>query len=425
MSSKNDRLIALNALIEVIDKQQSLSHLKTELTPFAQALCFGVARQYFKLGAIAKYLLKKPIKKNKVELVLFMGLYQLCDSDQPEYAVLNETVALLNQRDTLWAKSLVNAVLRRYCRERDKIHQALSEDPNFCYNTPNWLLKRLQKSWPKHWETIAKAHSAHPPMSLRINTNKTSRDAYITRLSHQNITALPLAHTPSGLVLEHPMPVSELPGFESGDVSVQDAAAQLAPTLLELKPELTLLDACSAPGGKLCHILETMPHLKTCTAIDIEPKRIARIKENLNRLNLNATVITGDAKHPDTWWNGQLFDRILLDAPCSATGVIRRHPDIQLLRTPRAIEAIQKTQAELLASLWPLLAPGGLLLYATCSILPEENEQQVAAFVKRHADCTASTDKQAFGHATGHGWQILPGEHQMDGFFYSALYKKT
>ena len=425
MTSKKltDRALALEALIEVIEKKQSLSHLKTKLTPFSQALCFGVCRHYFKLEAITKHLLKKPLKKTKVQLVLLLGLYQLQSLDLPEYAVLNETVALLNHPKLAWAKSLVNAVLRRFIREKESIHQTLSKNPDYLYDYPEWLLKRIQKAFPDDWENAIHASNQHPPMNLRVNAQNHTRKAYQALLDAENIKTTPIAHTTHGLKLDTPIDVHTLPGFKTGDVSVQDGAAQIAASLLALKPSHRVLDACAAPGGKTCHILETEPKLKTCVALDIEAKRMQRTKENLARLNLHATCITGDAQKPDTWWDGELFDSILLDAPCSATGVIRRHPDIKLLRTPEDITQIIKTQASLLNTLWPLLAPGGIFVYATCSILPEENEKQVAAFIKEHPDCTLSPETHTFGHATGSGWQILPGEHAMDGFFYSVLSK--
>ncbi len=419
----NDREIALQALLKLVEKKHALSHLKMQLTPFAQNLCFGVCRHYFELTAITNYLLKKPLKKTNIQLVLLIGLYQLKVLELPEYAVLNETVGLLKKPSLTWAKSLVNAILRRYCREKTDIHAALLTQPAYLYNYPDWLLKRLKIAWPHHWEDLIKASNQHPPMSLRVNARKHTREAYLAALATQNIPATPIPHTTHGIQLQTPIDVHALPGFKTGDVSVQDGAAQLAVSLLSLKPNLRVLDACAAPGGKTCHILEAEPNLQTCVALDIESNRLSRTKENLARLQLQATCITADAAKPDTWWDGLLFDRILLDAPCSATGVIRRHPDIKLLRTPKEVEHILKTQAILLKALWPLLAPGGIFVYATCSILPEENELQIAHFIQQEAHCNALSEAKTWGHATPHGLQILPGEHGMDGFFYSILKK--
>ena len=233
-----------------------------------------------------------------------------------------------------------------------------------------------------------------------------------------------LPYAPNGITLTTPCDVHDLPGFSDGDVSVQDEAAQLAVSLLDLKPGLRVLDACCAPGGKTGHILETQSHLSACVALDIERTRLVRVQDNLNRLNVHATLVQGDGLHPESWWDGKPFDRILLDAPCSATGVIRRHPDIKLLRTESDITAVAEVQRGMLRALWPLLAPGGLMVYATCSIMPEENEQQIAPFIAENPDCQFKPRTQAWGQTTGHGWQILPGEHNMDGFYYSVLQKQ-
>ncbi|MDF1827954.1 MAG: 16S rRNA (cytosine(967)-C(5))-methyltransferase RsmB [Legionellaceae bacterium] len=424
-NNQNERKLARKALHEVLSENRSLSHIKTELTPFAQNLCFGVCRHYFRLDALAKQLLKKPPKNFDIWLTLLIGLYQLRELDLPHYAVVHETVALLNTKKTSWAKSLINAVLRKYCREKDVLDKQAEQSASFRYNYPLWLLKRLQKAWPDHWEAMIAASDAHPPMSLRVNQQRASLHGYQEQLENINICAAPITHTTHGLVLDKPCDVFDLPGFKTGDVSVQDGAAQLAAQFLELKPGLRVLDACCAPGGKTCHILETEPHLKACVALDIEPKRLKRTRENLARLGFESRIqlLAGDAQNPDSWWDGILFDRILLDAPCSATGVIRRHPDIKLLRTAEDVQAITQTQATLLETLWPLLAPGGILVYATCSILPEENEKQIAAFINQHTNAQISPDIMPWGHATGHGWQIFPGEASMDGFFYSVLHK--
>lgn len=425
--NQNERKLALTALREVLGDGHSLSHLKTELTPFAKVLCFGVCRYYFQLNALAKQLLKKSPKNLDIWLTLLMGLYQIRELDLPDYAVVHETVALLNTKKTTWAKSLINAVLRRYCREKEALDKLAENSVDFRYNYPAWLLGRLQKVWPDHWEAIIHGSNTHPPMSLRVNKQHATAENYQKQLQNINISAYPIAHTTHGLVLDKPCDVFDLPGFTTGDVSVQDGAAQLAAHLLDLKPGLRILDACCAPGGKTCHILETEPELKACVALDIEPKRLTRTRENLARLSFEARVdiIAGDAQNPNSWWDGVLFDRILLDAPCSATGVIRRHPDIKILRTPEEVKSITKIQAALLEALWPLLAPGGVFVYATCSILPEENEQQIANFVQRQSNCQPSSEIKPWGHATGFGWQIFPGEASMDGFFYSVLRKST
>lgn len=412
---------ALLALHEVIVERRPFSHLQTELTPFAKTLTYGVLRYYLRLNAIANYLVPRPIKKKDAQLILLMGLFELECLEKPAYAVVNESVSLLNDSKLSFAKGLINAVLRRYTREKESIDSHLKDNLEYLYNTPCWLLQRIQKTYPNHWQHIVSENDMHPPMSLRVNTLKVSRETYKDKVDAENIP-----HTDTGLVLKIPMNISELPGFDKGDVSVQDGAAQLAATLLQLKPGMRLLDACAAPGGKTCHILEREPKLAQCIALDIDGRRVQKIKDNLQRLQLdklNIQVKVGDALTPNTWWDGELFDRILLDAPCSALGIIRRHPDIKYLRTPKDISEITKVQSQLLRVLWSLLKPGGRLIYSTCSIIPEENELQIRDFVISEPTCNIIPTPKDIGIATPHGMQILPGMHTMDGFFYSVLEK--
>ena len=423
---KNERLKALHIMTAVLQDNTPLSHLlasATDLSPLSKALCFGICRHYFRLTAIADRLLTKRPKELDVFLSLLMGLYQLHYLRIPDYAVVKETVSLVEQVKKPWAKGLVNAVLRTYCREKETLLLSLQNNASFLYGHPEWFINRLKTAWPNDWKTILEANDVHPPMSLRINNRQTSRSEYLNRLQEANIGAHPLHYSPQGIGLIAPCDVHELPGFLLGDVSVQDEAAQLAISLLALQPGLRVLDACAAPGGKTCHILEKEVALTACVALDIEKKRLTRVQENLNRLHLHATLLTGDGLYPEKWWDGVLFDRILLDAPCSATGVIRRHPDIKLLRTAAEIATVTQLQQNLLQALWPLLAPGGIMVYATCSVMPEENTEQIARFINDHGDCQFLVAEQRWGHATGHGWQILPGENNMDGFFYSVLKK--
>lgn len=421
----DERLQALRILTQLLDQKISLSQsmLKTPLTPLSQEICFGVCRHYGQLQAIAALFLKKRPKSTEVWLTLLIGLYQLHALRIPDYAVVQETVALLVKIKKIWAKGLVNAVLRTYCREQNTLPERLKHHSMYRYNHPDWFVKRIQSNWPHDWQTILKANDERPPMTLRVNSSQTDPAQYLAALKLENIEATPLQHAPSGLRLAAPCSVQALPGFDSGAVSVQDEAAQLAVTMLDLKPDLRLLDACCAPGGKTCHILETEPHLSACVALDIEDRRLNRVQDNLNRLKLHATLIQGDACRPEDWWDGILFDRILLDAPCSATGVIRRHPDIKLLRTEADLHAIVKRQHQLLTALWPLLATDGRLLYATCSIFPEENEAQIARFSRHQKDCEVLPIDSSWGRQTPHGRQILPGDANMDGFFYSLLKK--
>ncbi len=423
---KNERLQSLHILIKVFNDKIPLSHSLTAaaaLSPLSKELCFGICRHYFRLEAMASLLLKKRPKTLDVWLSLLMGLYQLHYLRTPDYAVVMETVALLEHIKKPWAKGLVNAVLRTFCREQEKRLASLQENEAFIHGHPTWFINRLKIAYPTHWQSILQANDTHPPMSLRINAKQGTLTTYLARLEAAGIAAQKLPFASQGIVLTTPCDVHELPGFAEGFLSVQDEAAQLAVSLLALKPGLRLLDACAAPGGKTCHILETEAGLTACVALDIDNKRLHRVKDNLNRLQLQATLLKGDALNPSAWWDGKPYDRILLDAPCSATGVIRRHPDIKCLRTPDEITAITTLQRDLLQTLWPILAPGGLMVYATCSIMPEENEEQIAHFIAKHPDCEIMTTKQPWGRNTGHGWQIMPGDHNMDGFFYSVLTK--
>ncbi|KTD22172.1 Sun protein [Legionella lansingensis] len=423
----NDRLQALWILGTVLQEKAPLSHAlqaSKDVTPFTKELCFGVCRHYFRLQAIADRFLDKRPKAFEVWLVLLIGLYQLHFMRKPDYAVVKETVDLLGAIKKNWAKGLINAVLRTFCREQQSILTTLANDQRFIYGHPQWFVQRVQQDWPQDWQDVLQANDSHPPMSLRINQRCADRELYLQRLEKAGIRAYPHRYSPVGLTLETACEVQTLPGFANGEVSVQDESAQLAVSLLNLQPGLRLLDACCAPGGKTCHILEAEPNLDVCIALDVDERRLQRVQENLSRLHLQAMLMKGDALEPHTWWDGKPFDRILLDAPCSATGVIRRHPDIKLLRTEAEITTVANLQANLLKSLWALLAQGGLLIYATCSIMKEENEEQIARFVAAHAECTFIDEQQPWGQNTGHGWQILPKEKGGDGFFYSILRKE-
>lgn len=423
--SAQERLSALKLLSRLFKEQKPLSLLlgQDSYPAMTKEICFGLCRHYVYLQALLGLLVKKKPKQLEVELILLIGLYQLCFMRQPDYAVVKETVTLVQKSQSQWAKGLVNAVLREFCRQKDFYLEKINQDPSALANHPLWLLDRIKKAWPSDWEAIVQANNQHPPLTLRVNRRKQSRDQYLEGLRQQGLETAPHPFAKEALILSSPCEVKLLPGFAEGAVSVQDAAAQLAVEFLDLQPGLTLVDACAAPGGKTCHILEREPNLHHCLAVEIEPHRLEKIQDNLDRLNLKASLIQADASRPDQWTKGEIFDRILLDAPCSATGVIRRNPDIKMLRKPEEIEAVCQTQKQLLNALWPILKPGGRLLYATCSIMPEENEAQIADFVKAHPDCRVDVKPMPFGRFTGHGWQILPGEANMDGFFYAPLVK--
>ncbi|MBI5612417.1 MAG: 16S rRNA (cytosine(967)-C(5))-methyltransferase RsmB, partial [Gammaproteobacteria bacterium] len=286
-----------------------------------------------------------------------------------------------------------------------------------------WLLARLQQAWPQHWQAILAANNERPPLTLRVNLSKLARADYLEKLTAAGLAARPHAGIDSALTLATPCAVTDLPGFAAGEVSVQDGAAQLAAVWLDARPGERVLDACAAPGGKACHVLERAA--VELVAVDRDGARLERLRQNLRRLHLAAEVIAADAAEPAGWWDGRSFQRILLDAPCSGSGVIRRHPDIKLHRRPGDLERLACGQARLLAGLWPLLAPGGKLLYVTCSILPEENDDPVARFLVEHADAVPVALAADLGHARPIGVQLLPGEHELDGFYYACLQKRS
>lgn len=429
----NPRLAAARALTAVLSGKASLgSSLPPQLDKvehhdraLAQDLAFGAARWQPRLQLLADKLLEKPFKAadKDVEALLLIGLYQLLHSRIPEHAAIGETVGCAGALKKPWAKGLLNAVLRRAQREHEALFAELDRDPVLHTAHPRWLQKTLKAHWPEHWQAICAANNAHPPLILRVSRRHGSRDAYLEELRGAGFAAEPCTFSRDGVRLLQPCDVTALPGFKEGRVSVQDEAAQLAADLLELAPGQRVLDACAAPGGKTCHLLEAEPSLAEVVAVDLEAKRLARVRENLERLHLEATLIAADGRDTGAWWDGQPFQRILLDAPCSATGVIRRHPDIKLTRKPEDIPALAQLQGELLDALWPTLAPGGILLYATCSVLPTENSDTIAAFLSRTSDAQEVAIDGGFGLQPAHGRQLLPQLDGHDGFYYAKLIK--
>lgn len=429
----NPRLAAAKALAAVLSGKASLnSSLPTQLDKvedrdrgFTQDLAFGTARWQPRLSALAEKLLQKPFKAADadVEALLLVGLYQLLYTRVPAHAAIGETVGCAEKLKKPWAKGLLNAVLRNAQRESETIFAELERDPVVRTAHPRWLQKSLKAFWPEQWEAICAANNAHPPMILRVNRRHHSRDAYLALLGEAGIAATPCAYSRDGIVLEAAADVRSLPGFAEGWISVQDEAAQLAADLLDLALGQRVLDACCAPGGKTCHILEAEPALAGVVAVDLEAKRLVRVKENLERLGLDAELIAADGRDIDKWWDGKPFQRILLDAPCSATGVIRRHPDIKLTRQPDDIVALAQLQGELLDAMWKTLEVGGILLYATCSTLPTENTEVIAAFLERTPGARELDLATAAGIKQPHGRQLLAQQGGHDGFYYAKLIK--
>lgn len=390
-------------------------------------LCFGTMRWYPQIAIILKELISKPLRGKDLEIqgLIACGIYQLMHMRIAEHAVTNETVSATHKLNRQWAKGLVNGVLRSFQRQKQDLLAANADNPVFTSAHPKWLLKQISASWPEELAAnIVSANNERAPMVLRVNAVHNSRQQYLDLLEQAAIEANPTEHSQQGIILGSPRDVGELPGFDQGAVSVQDEAAQLAASLLQLRSGDSVLDACCAPGGKTCHILETRSDLGSVLAIDLEPRRLLRVEENLNRLGLNAETKATDAADLDQWWNGQPFDRILLDAPCSASGVIRRHPDIKILRKPADIVKLASNQKRLLERLWQTLSTDGILLYATCSVLPEENDQVIAQFMADNADAAPLTIEADWGITTDFGRQLFPTINGSDGFYYARLQKK-
>ncbi len=425
----NVRAEAANVLYLVVDKGQSLStalpaaqqNIRSRDHALLQEICYGALRYLPRLETIAHHLMEKPLKgKQRVfHHLILVGIYQLSFMRIPAHAAVGETVEGTKTLKGPKLRGLINAVLRNYQRNQEELDQVAVSHNAGKYGHPSWLLKLLQNAYPHQWEAIIEANNQKAPMWLRVNHQHHNREQYLALLADANIECSLHSEAPDAIKLTSPTDVYSLPGFEQGWVSVQDAAAQLSLKYLSPKDGELILDCCAAPGGKTAHILEQTPTSKV-VAVDCDDNRLKRVHENLKRLNLQAKVVCGDARHPQEWWQGEQFDRILLDAPCSATGVIRRHPDIKWLRRSDDIETLAALQSVILDAMWQQLKPGGTLVYATCSITPQENTNQIVHFLQRTSDATLHGSE-----ASSPGRQILPGEEDMDGFYYAVLKKHT
>ena len=405
---------ALPAALEGVDEARERA--------FASEIAYGVLRWLPRLHHLLGLLTERPLRErdSDVRILLLVGLYQLLHTRVPPHAAVSETVAACARIGKPWARGLANAVLRRFLRERDDLLRVADRDDTARHAHPAWLIGVVRNAWPHDWQAILDAGNERPPMTLRVNIRRAGRDDYRRELAQAGIAADPCPHAAAGLTLHDPTDVCALPRFADGVVSVQDEAAQLAAPLLDARAGMKVLDACAAPGGKTAHLLELAPEADV-TALDQSSSRLETMARNLDRLGLAAHLLCADAACPEQWWDGQPFERILLDAPCSATGVIRRHPDIKLHRRYADIARLAETQARLLDALWPLLARDGVLLYATCSILPEENSRQIEAFLSRTPDAIERPLEASWGRPTSPGRQILPHDERMDGFYYALL----
>lgn len=387
-----------------------------------QELAYGTLRWYHALQKVADLFLRKPLKPKDADLhaLLLIGIYQLRHTRVAAHAAVDATVGAADVLGKSWAKGLLNACLRGVLREPERVAAAIAASEVARYSHPRWLIAAIAAAYPERWQAILAANNERPPMVLRVNRRATGAADYLALLHAAGIDAVARVPDASAIALAEPVPVAQLPRFDDGWVSVQDAAAQWAAHLLDPPAGARVLDACVAPGGKAAHLLERQPDLDL-VGIDIDGARLARARDNFDRLRLKATLIEGDAAQPRDWWDGRPFDAILVDAPCSATGVIRRHPDIKVRRLPSDLPVLGATQARILRGVWPCLRPGGKLLYATCSILPGENQRQMEAFVAEHP--TAGCEPVRDG-TTGNDWQIVPGDDAMDGFYYAAVRKR-
>ena len=432
-NSRNVRACAAQVIADVVQHGHSLA----EVLPGAQQqinaadtallaeLCYGTLRFFYELDALAALLLQKPFREKDADIhaLLLASFYQLKYMRVPEHAVVNLAVEACRALKKDWAGNLLNAVLRNYLRNTDTLNEKISRQSAARSNHPQWLETLIEQAWPDQADNIFAANNARGGMSLRVNLQQQSMDVYRQQLVEAGIECETSAIAPSALLLQHAVGVNQLPGFSDGSCSVQDVAAQLCAPLLQLQSGQRVLDACCAPGGKTGHILETETQLAELVAIDNEASRLVRVRENLARLGLFANIICADASQPDSWRGEKLFDRILLDAPCSGTGVIRRHPDIKHLRRESDIAALAVRQRELLEALWPLLVPGGILLYTTCSILPQENENIIHDFLAQHADAGVMEIHAEWGIRTNNGRQLLPAADH-DGFYFARLTKR-
>lgn len=417
------RAVAAQLVARVIEERVPLDDLlpgpgvAARDQPLLAALVYGALRWHYRLEWQATRLLTRPLARDQAALaaLLRIGLLQLQELRIPEHAAVSATVdatALLGLRS---ARGLVNAVLRRFQREREPLAEAALQADEARFAHPSWIIDAIRADYPDAWQALLDANNAPPPMWLRVNLLRTTRAAYLDTLKKAGLAGTTAADVPSAVRLTEPLAVDALPGFAAGEVSVQDLSAQYAASLLELDAGQRVLDACAAPGGKTGHILEALSGRGEVWAVDRDAARLDRVGANLARLGLTAKLVTGDATAPAQWWDGKPFDRILIDAPCSATGVIRRHPDIKVLRRPVDVERAAALQARLLRALWPLLGPGGRLVYATCSVLRRENDDQIAAFRAAEPTIEPGGDVASM--------QLLPEEARGDGFYYAWLRK--
>lgn len=430
------RTLAIQCLTRVIQDKKSLDDalatakldtLSARDQGFVRELCFGTLRFYEQLKQISGLLLHKPLppKNQDVLIALMLGLYQIIYLKTPPHAAISETVNAIKKQKK-WAAGLINKTLRVFCETSQDFINTANKHETAAVNHPHWLIKLIKRDWPTHASEIFNANNHKAPMCLRINPQLTSVEKYLNQLDSAGIRGIQVEELPFAILLDQAQPVSKLPQFNQGYCYVQDSSGQYVAQLLQLEPNLTVLDACAAPGSKTTDLLASEPKINHIVALDKDKDRLEKVKQNFERLTLplnKVELITADASEVDSWWQGQLFDRILIDAPCSATGVIRRHPDIKLLRKETDLKQLVALQRRLLTELWPLLKPNGLLLYTTCSVLKQENSLNLEAFVSKHTDAKPVPIKIPGAYPQKIGLQLLPQIESGDGFYYALLRK--
>lgn len=428
------RALAARGLADIALRGASLREVMERCAPrladprdraLLMALLSEGARWWLRFDAAINELLEKPLrhKDPAVHALLVLGLVQLEILQLQDYAAVAATVEAVRALKRPQLAGLVNAVLRRWQREREGLLARLDRQPQSRHAHPAWLAAALQRDWPERADAVMGANNCEPPLMLRVNRQRSERARLIEQLQAAGYAATAHPWLTDALVLPHSTGVTRMPGFDDGHFAVQDGAAQAAADLADVYDGLRVLDACAAPGGKACHLLERAAI--DLTALEFDPARAERIRQNLMRLRLDAKIVVGDAGAPRGWWKGQPFDRILIDAPCSATGVLRRRPDVRLHRRESDIAAMQAQQRRILTALWPLLAPGGRLVYITCSVLRAENEVIVGELLAAQADAQAVAFAMPVGQAASVGWQILPGDGDLDGMYYAVLHKQA
>ncbi|MFP4335696.1 MAG: 16S rRNA (cytosine(967)-C(5))-methyltransferase RsmB [Wenzhouxiangella sp.] len=424
------RLAAARAAAAVLDRGRALDEALDECLAeldqardraLARRLAHAVMRDWPRADfLVARLVRRRPARRDRlVHFILVVALVELRQAREPDRAVVHAAVEAARVAGLVHLRGLVNAVLRNYQRGRAELDMMIPDDPVHRFGYPGWLIERIRIDWPEDWASILTAGNATPPLWLRVNRRQWTRDQAGQALAEAGLDSHGVPAVADGLVLDQRVAISRLPAFDRGGLSIQDGAAQLTVEHLRLKPGLRVLDACAAPGGKSAHILERAD--VALTALDNDPGRLERVRATFQRLGLGARVLAADAARPQDWWDGLPYDRILIDAPCSASGVIRRHPDIRWLRRPGDLEGLVAVQAQLLDALWPLLKPGGILVYATCSVLKAENDVQAQRFVSQHADARTLHLADLPGRIQTHGHQILPGQGDMDGFYHLAV----